>query len=162
MKYSLEVWETRTFDDLLLQFCNAKYNQNAIERWTKSCILPFPNKGDFRNAKNYRGMTLTSIVTKVYNAVLLNHIKSDIKKILIKNWNHFQRNLSTTSQILTICLIIEGVCVKNLKVTLLFVDFSLAFDSIHKEKIEQILLVYNLSKKLLFDCISQSTYLCSF
>ena len=33
---------------------------------------------------------------------------------------------------------------KNLKATLLFVDFSKAFDSIHKGKMEQLLLTYGL------------------
>ena len=37
-----EVWKTRKFVDLLLQYCNTVYNQNTIERWTKGCILPFP------------------------------------------------------------------------------------------------------------------------
>ena len=47
-----------------------------------------------------------------------------------------------TSQILKIHQILEGVCAKNLKVIYLFVDFSKAFDSIHREKMEQILLAY--------------------
>ena len=41
-----EVWETREFDDILLQHCNAVYNKNRIDRWTNGCILPFPKKGD--------------------------------------------------------------------------------------------------------------------
>ena len=41
-----EVWKTRKFDDILLQYCNAVYNQNTIDRWKKGCILPFPKKGD--------------------------------------------------------------------------------------------------------------------
>ena len=55
--------------------------------------------------------------------------------------------LYTTSQILTIHRILEGVWAKNLLVTLLFVDFTKAFDSIHRGKMEQILLVYGLPKK---------------
>ena len=55
-----EVWKTRQFDDILLRHCNAVYNQNPIDRWTKGCILPFPKKGDLGLAKNYRGITLTS------------------------------------------------------------------------------------------------------
>ena len=39
-----EVWKTRQFDDILLQRCNAVYNQNPINRWMKGCILPFPKK----------------------------------------------------------------------------------------------------------------------
>ena len=52
-----------------------------------------------------------------------------------------------TSQILTICQILEGVRAKNLEVTLLFVDYSKAFDSMHRGKMEQILLAYGLPKK---------------
>ena len=29
-----EVWKTRKFDDILLQYCNAVYNQNTTNRWT--------------------------------------------------------------------------------------------------------------------------------
>ena len=36
---------------------------------------------------------------------------------------------------------------KKLKVSFLFVDFSKAFDSIHREKTEQILLAYGLPKE---------------
>ena len=61
-------------------------------------------------------------MAKIYNALLLNCIKPEIEKIIRKNQNDFWRNRST-SQILTICWIL-GVCVKNLEVTLLFVDFS--------------------------------------
>ena len=52
-----------------------------------------------------------------------------------------------TSQILTICRILEGVRSKNLEATILFVDFSKAFDSIHRGKMEQILLAYGLPKE---------------
>ena len=65
-----EVWKTRQFDDILLRQCNAVYSQNRIERWTKGCILPFPKKGDLGLAKDYRGITLTSIAAKIYNALL--------------------------------------------------------------------------------------------
>ena len=44
-------------------------------------------KGHFRITKNYRGITLTAIDAKVYNALLLNCIKPDIGKILWKNQN---------------------------------------------------------------------------
>ena len=52
-----------------------------------------------------------------------------------------------TSQILTIRRILEGVPTKNLEATILFVDFSNAFDSIHRWKMEQILLAYGLPKE---------------
>ena len=127
-----EVWKTRQFDDIQLRHCNAVYNQNSIDRWMKGCILPFPKKGDLGLAKNYRGITLTSIVAKIYNALLQNRIEPKIDNILRKNQNGFRRNRSTTSQILTIRRILEGVWAKNVQATLLFVDFTKVFDSIHR------------------------------
>ena len=98
----LKVWKTRQFDDILLRHCNTVYNQNPIDRCLKGCILPFSKKGDLGLAKNYQGITLTSIVAKIYNA---------------------------------------------LQATLLFVDFTNAFDSVHRGKMEQILLAYGLPKE---------------
>ena len=142
-----EVWKTRQFDDILLRHFNAVYNQNPIDRWMKGCILPFPKKGDLGLAKNYRGITLTSIAAKIYNAVLRNRIEPKIDNILRKTPNGFRRNRSTTSQILTISRILEGVRAKNLQATLIFVDFTKAFDSIHRGKMEQILLAYGIPKE---------------
>ena len=51
------------------------------------------------------------------------------------------------SQILTIHQILEGIHAKNLEATQLFVDFFKAFDSIHRGKMEQLLLANGLSKE---------------
>ena len=87
-----EVWKTRKFNHIPLQHCNVVYNQNTIDRWTKGCILPFLKKGGLRLAKNYWYITLTSIVAKIYNALLYNCIEPKIENILRKNQNGFQRN----------------------------------------------------------------------
>ena len=84
---------------------------------------------------------------KIYYALLRNRIELKIDNILRKNQNGFRRNRSTISQILTIHRILEGVWAKNLQATLQFVDFTKAFDSIHRGKMEQILLAYGLQKE---------------
>ena len=48
-----EIWKTRQFEDILLRYCNAVYNQNPIDRWMMGCINSFPKKGDLGLAKNY-------------------------------------------------------------------------------------------------------------
>ena len=113
----------------------------------KGCILPFTKTGDLGLAKNYGSITLTSIAAKMYNALLRTHIEAKIDNILRKKQNGFRRNKSMTTQILTIRRILEGVRAKNLQATLIFVDFTKAFDSIHRGKIEQILLAYGLPKQ---------------
>ena len=74
-------------------------------------------------------------------------IEHKIDHILLKNQNGFRRNRSTTLQILVIQRILKGVRARNLQVTILFVDFNRAFDSIHRGKMEQILLAYGLPKE---------------
>ena len=102
---------------------------------------------DHRLAKNYRHITLTSIAAKICNALLCNCIEPKIDNILRKNQNGFRRNRSTTSVILTIRQILESVRAKNLESTILFVDFTKSFDSIHRGNMEQILLAYSLPKE---------------
>ena len=118
-----------------------------MDKLMKGCILPFPKKGVLGLAKNYRGITLTSKAAKIYNALLRNHTEPKIDNILRKNQNGFRRNRSTTLQILTIRRILKGVRAKNLQVPLLFADFTKAFESIHRGKMEQILLAYGLPKE---------------
>ena len=113
----------------------------------KGCVLPFPKKGELRLAKNYRGITLTSIAAKIYNALLRNRTEPKIDNIVRKNQNGYRRNRSTTSLILTIRRILEGVRAKKQQATLLFVDFTKVFDSIHRGKMEQILQAYGLTKE---------------
>ena len=48
---------------------------------------------------------------------------------------------------LTIRRILESVRAKNLQATLIFVDFTEAFDFIHRGKMEQILLAYGIPKE---------------
>ena len=48
---------------------------NKIQyKWTNGCILPFPKKGDLGFIMNYRGVTLTAIAAKIYNALLINWV----------------------------------------------------------------------------------------
>ena len=105
----------------------------------KVCILRYPKNGDLGLAQNYRGITLTSIAAKIYNALLQNRIEPKMDNVLRKNQNGFQRNRSATSQILTIRRTLEGVWAKSLQVTILFVYLTKIFDSIHRGKMEQIL-----------------------
>ena len=95
---------------------------------------------------NYRGITLSAIAAKAYDAQLLNCIKPEIERILRKNKNRFQRNRSTISQT-DYLLNRRSSSGENLEAILLFVNSSKAFDSIVRGKMEQILLAYGLLKE---------------
>ena len=76
--------------------------------------------------------------------MLLRRIRPEIENVLRKNQNGFRSNRSTTGKILTIRRIMEGVKEKNLTAVLIFIDFTKAFDSIHRGKMREILLAYGI------------------
>ena len=80
----------------------------------------------------------------MYNLMLLNIIRPEIDPILRKNQNGFRKKRSTTGQILTIRRIIEGVKDKNRPLTLLFIEFFKAFDTINREMMKIVLSKYGL------------------
>ena len=104
--------QTQFFDYATLCI-NIVYKQNIAETWTKSFILLFTKKGDLGPTKSYRRNTLSAIAAKVYDALLLNRIQSEVEKIL-------KRNRSPTSLILTICRIMKEVHEKNIEAILMF------------------------------------------
>ena len=79
--------------------------------------------------------------------MLLNRIKPEIDTILRKNENGFRTNRSTTGQIMTIRRILEGVKSKNLPLTIIFIDFSKAFNTINRKKMKEILLKYGIPEE---------------
>ena len=85
-----KVWKTREFDDLQLRHCNTIYNEKTIDRLTKRCILSIANKGNLAITKNYRGIIVTFIAAKIYNALLPNSTELKVEKI------HRKKNIMTS------------------------------------------------------------------
>ena len=143
-----EVWKARILDNELLDFCNRTLNGDKPKIWSASGIIPIPKKGDLSNPSNYRGISLTPIAAKIYNKLLLNRLRPHLDPLLRPNQNGFRQGRGTTSQILTIRRIIEGVKSKNLGAVLTFVDFKKAFDSIDRSKLMAILRAYGVPEKI--------------
>ena len=114
----------------------------------KGCILPFPKKGDLGLAKYYRGLTLTSIAAKIYNVLQQNCIEPKIDNILRKNQNGSEEIDPWPHKYRLYVESLKAYGEKNLQATIFFVDFTKAFDSIHRGKMGQILLTYGIPKEI--------------
>jgi hypothetical protein len=56
---------------LLCKLFNFMFNHCIYpDSWTKDVIVPVPKKGDLNNANNYRGITLSSIFSKICSTFL--------------------------------------------------------------------------------------------
>ena len=145
-----EVLKFCDFDEICLEFCNKALLENdKPDLWSFLNIIPVPKSGDLSSTNNYRGISLTCIIAKVYNRLILNRIRSVIDTNLRINQNGFRPKRNTVAQILTLRRIIEGVKAYHLPAIITFIDFQKAFDSVHRGMMIRILRAYGVPPKLL-------------
>ena len=145
-----EVIKNCDLDDIVREHCNRFLKDNIKpEIWSLSNIIPVPKSGDLSKTDNYRGISLTCIIAKMVNSMILNRIRDAIDPHLRENQNGFRRARSTVGQILALRRIIEEVKKNNLTAVLCFIDFKKAFDSIHRAVMVKILRAYGVPPNLL-------------
>ena len=140
-----EVLKRVDIDEIILEFCNEALCEGQVPTQWKTCnIVPVPKKGDLTKTDNYRGIALTSIVSKTLNRMILNRIRPSVEELLRDNQNGFRQGRSTTTHILALRRILEGAQAKNLTAVMLFIDFKKAFDSVHRGLLMKILRAYGI------------------
>ena len=145
-----EVYRGCGLDDIILYICNQALMRNdKPSQWSLSDIVPVPKSGNLSCTDNYRGISLTCIIAKLYNRMILNRIRAAIDPKLRCNQNGFRPKRTTVSQILALRRIIEEVKLNNLKAVLTFIDFKKAFDSINRNMMMKILKAYGIPPNLL-------------
>ena len=140
------LWKDHNFRTELLYFCN-ETERNKVSVFSKSNIITILRKGDLSQTLNYRSITLTSITSKVYSSLLVNCISKHLEPILRRNQNGFHKGRSTLPQILGLTKIIEEIKIASRKASVVFADFSKAFDSINKGAMLHVLHHYGLPDK---------------
>jgi len=76
-----EVMKRCNIDGIILDFCNAALTER--EKPAQRSILnrvPIPKSGDLSIGGKYRGISLSSIVAKIYNRMILNRIRPEIDR----------------------------------------------------------------------------------
>ena len=58
--------------------------------WKEGYIVRIPKKGDLSSGSNYRGISLLSVPSKIFNQVILNRIKDAVDPYLRENQAGFQ------------------------------------------------------------------------
>eukprot|EP00745_Piridium_sociabile_P040619 TRINITY_DN784_c0_g2_i2.p1 TRINITY_DN784_c0_g2~~TRINITY_DN784_c0_g2_i2.p1 ORF type:complete len:579 (+),score=61.48 TRINITY_DN784_c0_g2_i2:324-2060(+) len=140
---------------VIIDFLTRLFNQlfeNATfpSEWAKSIIIPIHKKGDVNNPDNYRGVALTSIVSKVYTHILNKRLTtwSQREEKNIEEQAGFRANYSTIDHIFTLYSIVQKYLLNKTKLYVAFVDFRKAFDSVNRNALWHVLRKNGINGKL--------------
>ena len=121
--------------------------------WSKAIIVPLLKKGDETNLDNYRGISLLSLVSKVFTFILNKRLYSwaETQNKISPEQAGFRKSYSTIDHIFTLYAIVQD-CFNNKKggkVYVCFVDYRKAFDSVDRDKVWTKFQKLNLSSKFI-------------
>jgi len=111
-----DIWQTETFP----------------KEWKEGIIVKVPKKGDLSQCRNWRGVTLLAVISKIINKVILEQIKNSLEMGLQKEQAGFRKNRSCIDQINTLRVIIEQSVEFQSPLYMLLVDYQRAFDSLNR------------------------------
>ena len=100
------------------------------EPWTEEYIVPIFKKGDKNWASNYRGITLLSIIGKLFTRILNNRLNSWAEEysIYVEAQAGFRKGMGTLDNIFIFNNLITHCIDNNERLCCAFVDFTKAFD----------------------------------
>ena len=125
------------------------HEEKVPDQWKKGLIVKIPKRGDLKECKNWRGVTLLPVASKVMGRVIIERIQNRVDHVLRKEQAGFRKNKSTVDQIFILRNIIEQVNKWQATFYAHFVDFEKAFDSIHREGLWRIMKAYGIPDKLI-------------
>ena len=138
----------------LTQLFNKLYNASLFPAvWSKSVIVPIFKKGDDDNPDNYRGISLLSIVSKVFTAILNKRLYTWAEKEnkISKEQAGFRKGYSTIDHIFTLVSMVKRKLNSRRggKVYVAFVDYKKAFDTVDRDKLWETLEKLKTSSKMI-------------
>ena len=101
-------------------------------RDTKIVTL-YKNKGDRSDCNNYRGISLLSIVGKIYARVLLERLHKLAERVYPESQCGFRSGRSTIDMIFSMRQLQEKCREQNMPLYVAFVDLTKAFDTVSRE-----------------------------
>ena len=103
------------------------------EAWAEGYITPFYKTNDISDQSNYRGLTITSSIGKLFNRVLNARLDKFLIKynVIDKCQIGFRKKARTSDHMFVLKTIIDEYCVAgNTKLYSFFVDFQKAYDTV--------------------------------
>ena len=139
--------------DVLLHLFQMCFNSGKIPSvWRKSVILPIPKcrTNDSRMPLNYRGISLLSVVSKLYSSVLNQRLTTflDNNSILVDEQNGFLKDRSCQDHVFVLTSIIRNRLNNDLPTFVTFIDLQKAFYFVDRNVLLYKLLLNDIDGKM--------------
>lgn len=123
---------------------------NFPKVWNESYISLIHKKGDKHDPNNYRGISITSNLGKLFNKIIHERLMEFINdnNLISKNQIGFKPKARTADHIFSLKCMIEHYKSKKRKVFSAFIDLKKAFDTVWREGLFFILLKRKIPLKL--------------
>ena len=99
-------------------------------QWKQAHVVPVHKKGKRDDVENYRPVSLLSIISKVIERCVFNHVYEHVNSLISPLQHGFVRGKSCTSQLLDVYHQIGQTLDNTCQTDIFFLDFSKAFDSV--------------------------------
>ena len=141
--------DVETTADILLDLFQETWEKETVpNEWRKGHIIKLPKKGDLSNCKNWRGIQLLSLPSKIFTRIILERIRTAIDKKLREEQAGFRPGRSCVDQITTLRIIIEQSLEWQSPLFINFIDFKKAFDTVDREITWKIMRNYGIPQKV--------------
>jgi hypothetical protein len=119
----------------LARLLDIKINNGTVARdYKKATVVPIHKGGDRSVVKNYRPVSLTSVVCKQMERVIAGYIRQvwEDKDWLYEGQHGFRPGYSCESQLITVC---QDISDKAARLDAIIIDFSKAFDLVPHDRL---------------------------
>ena len=132
----------------LLKIMNMIFEKGEVPNdFRKTLIKPLYKKGDKSECRNYRGISLVSVGSKLLSNMILFRLRHAVDKVLREEQCGFRKGRGCVDHVFTLRLIIEKSLRCQTPLVLSFIDYEQAFDSVDRTALTKVLSLYGIPEK---------------
>lgn len=123
------------------------------EEWTEGIIVPLFKEGDECDVGNYRGITLSSHIGKVFCSIMKERLYRAVDGVVIgEAQGGFRKNRQTVDHLFVVSGVVQLRRIEGKKTWMAFLDLRKAYDSVWREGLWEKLKAYGVGDKFLRVC----------
>lgn len=145
----IKIGTEKLYDHLRKLFQSCLNGAEIPKEWKISIMSTIHKKGRKDQCENYRGIAVTSTISRIYGKIIKNKIENEYKDFEAEEQAGFRAGRSTIDHLYCVTQVIEKKNAVNQEIHLLYVDLQKAYDSVPLNKLWTILEQTNINNGLI-------------